>query len=288
MRHREDMTGVSRLSRRRASLLVFSTLASGCSEEPLPTTGEVTVERFTSALVDDEYVLRLRTPPGYDPDASTNYPLVVQLDPTFAGLREFEITTGLVSQRAADGDWPEAFVLGVDYPDPATRERDYAIPDPPNPAFDGDGADRFFAALRDEILPHVEASARIDPARRVLVSHSNGGVFAWYAAFRQEPDLAPLFSGIVAADNGYDEALFTLERWTSERVDDLPLTIYASRAVYNGAGQKVVFEFMEERLTSREYPSLVLETDVLETDHGGAVWPSFERGLDLFFTGEAP
>lgn len=260
--------------------LVATLTLAACGDKPWDTTGAVVVEHFHSATVDDEYVLRLRLPPGYEAGGDVRHPLVVQLDPTYAGLQEFEITTGLVSQHAADGDWPEAIVLGVDYPDPTTRERDYRVPDEPDPDYATGGADRFYAALRDDILPHVEAEHAIDAEHRVLVGHSNGGVFAWYAAFRHEDGEAPLFSGIVAADNGYDQQLFTLERWHAERADDLPLRMYVTHAMFNGAVQKRGFDWMRERLDSRDYPGLELETAELETDHEGAIWPSFEDGLE--------
>jgi predicted peptidase len=262
---------------RYALLATLATVA--CTEEPWPTTGTRETERFHSAKVDDDYVLRLRLPPGYDPDGATKYPLVVQMDPTYAGLQELDITSGLVSQHAADGDLPEAIVLGVDYPDPTTRERDYDVPADPDPAFESGGADRFYATLRDEILPHVEAEHAIDPMRRVLLGHSNGAVFAWYVAFRHEDGTPPLFAGIVAADNGYDQQLFTLERWHAERATDLPLRMYVTHAMYNGAAQKRGFDWMRERLEGRDYPGLELEMHELETDHKGAIWPSFEDGL---------
>lgn len=265
--------------------LVAALTIVACTDDPLPTTGTRSTERFHADTVDDEYVLRLRLPPGYDPDADIRYPLVVQLDPTYAGLQEYDITSGLVSQHAADGDWPEAIVLGIDYPDPRTRERDYAVPDDPDPDFERGGADRFYATLRDEILPHVEGEHAIDPSARVLVGHSNGGVFAWYAAFRQDDGAAPLFAGIVAADNGYDQQLFTLERWYAERSDDLPLRMYVTHAMFNGAVQKRGFDWMMERLADRDYPGLELEARELETDHAGAIWPSFEDGLSYVLGG---
>ncbi|MCA9720383.1 MAG: hypothetical protein KC468_37320, partial [Myxococcales bacterium] len=98
---------------------------------------------------------------------------------------------------------------------------------------------------------------------------------------------APLFAGVVAADCGYTEALFTYERWHDERADDLPVAIYATRALYNGAIQQITFNAMIERVRDHGYPGLALETEVLETDHGGAVWPSYEAGLD-FLLGGAP
>jgi hypothetical protein len=199
------------------------------------------------------------------------------------GLHEFDTTAGLISQHAAAGEWPEAIVLVVDYPDPFTRERDYRPPKPPVADYSGLGADRFYRVLTSEILPWAERKLRVDPARRVLVGHSNGGVFAWYAAFREQAEPA-LFTGILAADCGYDESLFTYQRWHAERTRVMPPTIYASRAVYNGAVQEIGFRAMIDRLRA-SYTNLRFKAEELETDHGGAIHPSFERGLDLILGG---
>lgn len=267
-----------------AAASALAGLAACTSVDPLPATGEVWTEPLRSEIGSEEYVLRIRVPPGYD-GGDTAYPLVVQLDPTFAGLRQFDVTVGLVSQRAADGEWPEAIVVGVDYPDPTTRERDYALPDPLDPEYGSDGADRFYRVLRDEVLPHVESSLRVDSAERVLMGHSNGGVFAWYAALRHDPAEPPLFSGIVAADNGYSEELFTLERWHAERSTSLPIRLFATRALYNGASQQVAQGFMIDRLAERDYAGLVFDAAVYETDHAGVLEPSYEDGLDHVWGG---
>lgn len=269
-----------------------ATLALACAaacggEDPRPATGELTTEVFPSAVVGDDYLLRIRLPPGYDPGATPGYPLIIQLDPTYAGLEEYAITVGLVSDHAGRGEWPEAIVVGVDYPeDPSLRERDYRPPSPPDPDFAGEGADRFHRMLAEELIPALEAEYAIDPGRRLLLGHSNGGVYCWYEALRHDPSAGPpLFAGVVAADNGYDEALFTYERWHSERADDLPITLYVTHALYNGAIQEVVFDAMLDRVRGRGYPSLRLESAVLDTDHGGAIVPSYEQGLELLLGG---
>jgi hypothetical protein len=261
---------------------------SGCGEGPLPATGTLLVETFESEIVDDEYVLRVRLPPGYDDDETAAYPLVIQLDPTYAGLEEYDITVGLISQRAATGEWPEAIVVGVDYHDLYLRDRDYEPSLPPDPEFGSDGADRFYRVLRDEILPYVESEYRVDATQRVLVGHSKGAVFAWYAAFRHAPPEPPLFQGVVAADAGIKEVLFTYERWHAERSTSLPIRLYASQAVYNGATQKIAFEAMVDRLTGRDHTGLELVSETLETDHGGAIVPSFEAGLAHALLGGQP
>lgn len=265
------------------SLVVALGLAA-CRVDPLPATGTLSLESFESDAVGDTYRLRIRMPP--DDGSPGPYPLVIQLDPTYVGLQQYAITVGLVSQHADDGDWAEAIVVGVDYDDPSLRERDYALPDPPSPEFDGEGADRYYRMLRDELLPELESRFPIASDRRFLLGHSNGGILAWYAAFRHDPAVGdPLFAGVVAADNGYPESLFTYERWHHQRADDLPMTIYSTRAAFNGAAQKVGFDVMHAHVEDRGFPSLVLEYDVLETDHAGAVWPSYERGLDLLLGG---
>jgi hypothetical protein len=275
-----------------AATLCRSTLVAcvllGCGEDPLPATGVLLVETFESAIVDDEYVLRVRLPPGYDDDPTAAYPLVIQLDPTYAGLEEYDITVGLISQHAAAGEWPETIVVGVDYHDPYLRDRDYVPSLPPDPEFAGDGADRFYRVLRDEILPHIESEYRIDAEQRVLVGHSKGAVFAWYATFRHAPPEPPMFHAVVAADAGLDEYLFTYERWHAERSTSLPIRLYASRAVYNGAGQQIAFDAMIERLGDHDFVGLEFVSESLETDHGGAIVPSFEAGLAHALLGGQP
>jgi hypothetical protein len=264
--------------------LVVAAGLFGCAQEPYPATGVRWAEDFRSDLVGDDYVLRIRIPPEETQPGPEGYPLVVQLDPTYVGLEQYATTVGLVSEHAGHGEWPEAIVVGVDYEDPWLRERDYALPDPPRAAFDGDGADLFYRMLEEELLPHLEATLDIDTSRRFLLGHSKGGVFAWYAALRHDPSMGPpLFAGVVAADAGYGAELFTYERWHAERSDDLPASIYATRAIYNGAVQQVGFDAMSDRVL--DYPSLVLETEVLDTDHAGAVWPSYEHGLDFLIGG---
>lgn len=263
-----------------AAVVALAVALGGCGAGPLPATGTLTEETFHSAIVGDDYTLRIRVPPGYEAGTEL-FPLVVQLDPTYAGLEEYARTVGLISHHAASGAWDEAIVIGVDYPDPGTRERDYTLADPLHPEYGGEGADRFHRVLDEEILPAMEARYRIDGVRRSLVGHSKGGVFAWYAAFRHTPPEAPLFSGMVAADCGYEEPLFTLERWHAERSQSLPMRIYASRAVFNGASQQVGFDAMMARVRARGYAGLALREEVFETDHAGAVDPSFEAGLAM-------
>lgn len=248
-------------------------LVTACGTPPLPASGEQTTETFRSDIQDDDFLLRIRVP------AEPAGPLVIQLDPTFAGLQQMEHTVGILSQHEAEDDWPGTVVVGIDYEQPGTRFRDYtpALPLDPTFAPDEDGADRFYAVLRDELLPHLVDTLPVDPERVILQGHSNGGIFSLYAAFRHET--SPLFAAHIAADFGVDEAMFTLERWHAEREDDLPIRLFTSRATVNGPLQELTVTKLLERIDTRAYPSLVREHVELATDHGGAVVPTYESGL---------
>lgn len=262
------------------TVLAALLLMAGCGPDIPPTTGTVERIPFRSDIVGQDYVLHVRVPPDYDDDTAI-YPLVVQLDPTFAGLREFDVTAGLISQHAAAGDWAEAVVAGIDYAGANRRDRDYLPPDPPDPGFAGGQADDFYRALRDEILPFLEDRYRIDPARRTLVGHSNGARFVWYAAFRHRAPDAPLFAALIASDTAVTEDIFNYETWYAAGSRELPLLLYSARATDNGALEKLTHDWMAARLAERDYAGLVAVFDVFRTDHGGIVEPSFERGLGL-------
>lgn len=265
-----------------AAVLLLPTLA--CDELP-PVTGERYDESLRSEVVGAEYILRIRTPPSYDEEPERRYPVVFQLDPTFAGLDQLEITAGIVSQDELRGEGPEAIVVGVDYPDPYDRFRDYEAPEELDPAFGGGGADRFHRALQEEIVPHVDATLRTVPEQRVLVGHSMGGFFALYAAFRHDPGESPLFAGVVANDPTYSQDLMTYERWHAERSQALPMRIYRAIARYNGPLQELSHRWMGERLAEREYEGLEAKAETFDTDHGGVVEPGYASGLRFVLGG---
>lgn len=267
------------------TLAASALFSASCTPEFPTVTGTVSVEPLHSKLVNDDYLLRVRLPPSYETDPTRRYPLIVQLDPTFVGLHEFDITCGLVSEHAGEGRWPEAIVVGPDYPDPNTRLRDYVLPKPLTESFSGQNVDLFYRVMKEEILPYVEAKYRIDSTKRILIGHSAGATAVYYFTFRHAPPEAPLFSGAIAADDGIEEGFFTLERWHAMRTDSLPIKLFATRALWNGAVQEVPYRALVSRIQSRNYQGLSFAEKTLDTDHGGAIYPSFEQGLDFIFGG---
>ena len=134
--------------------------------------------------------------------------------------------------------------------------------------------------MKEEILPYVEAKYRIDSTKRILIGHSAGATAVYYFTFRHAPRKLR-FQGAIAADDGIEEDFHpgTLAR------DAHRLTSHQSclqRARWNGAVQEVPLPALVSRIQSRNYQGLSF-AERRDTDHGGAIYPSFEQGLDFIF-----
>lgn len=85
-----------------------------------------------------------------------------------------------------------AVVIGIGYPsekpfDAERRQRDLL------PV--ADGADRFLEMIAGELLPAIARIAPLDPARRTLIGHSYGGLFALHALFTRPGLFATYVAG---------------------------------------------------------------------------------------------
>jgi hypothetical protein len=274
--------------------LLAAAFASTACDGPPPITGRVVSEGFASAIVGDTYRILVRLPPDYDESPSRRYPVIYQLDATSFGP-QFDVTAGHASDLAARDEIPEAIVVGVGYPyddespnDSRGRWRDYTTR-----RFDGSagGADAFLRFLAEELIPHIDATYRTDLSRpRALFGHSLGGFFALYALLRTAEQLDAPFRAFVAADPTLthdDNRLLFLEQELAPRSRSLPAALRLTIARYNGAAQRLYFDVLSERLT-RDFPDLRFDREALETDHGGAIEPSYADGLRFVLGGGAP
>src|SRR5690349_7712392 len=128
--------------------------------------------KLFSRLVGIEYQLAVWLPESYA-SSGQHYPVIYVLDgDLFFGMA----TTLLPSLRWTD-PVPEMIIVGIGYNRSmaewvALRERDFKIPevqtDPPD-----SHADRFLAALKQELIPFIDANYRTDPRERTLYGYSS-------------------------------------------------------------------------------------------------------------------
>lgn len=269
-----------------ASLLLFTragaqqSQASRAGSFPPVTIPNTEVRTIKSAATGREYDIYLFFPDSYAKGAQ-KLPVVYALD----GQWDFKLLASVYGGLFYDKFVPEMMVVGITYhgdnPDyNALRAMDYTPrPVPLQPG--SGGAQKFLTFLKTELIPFVEANYRADPARRVLLGSSLGGLFTLYAML----DEPRLFSGYVAASPAVDYAdnfAFKQEADYSAKHKDLPARLFISVGDSEQLTQAVK-EFARV-VNGRGYEGLKIESRVIEGErHAGNKPEAFNRGLRFVF-----
>ncbi|MBC6982349.1 alpha/beta hydrolase [Caulobacter sp. 17J80-11] len=124
-----------------------------------------------------QYEVFVSLPADYEAHPERRYPVLYVTDADYA----FPVIRSIARRVNLDGPVLEDFILvGLSYArgdsGADSRRRDYTpTPNGPNKAVHGQGA-AYQAYLKSQVLPFVEGRFRADPARRVLLGHSYGGL----------------------------------------------------------------------------------------------------------------
>jgi predicted alpha/beta superfamily hydrolase len=142
--------------------------------------------------------------------------------------------------------------------------------------------DKFLAFLKEELIPWVERNYRADPAKRIFVGHSYGGLFALHAALT-EPNL---FRSYIAASPHLREeaqAIFELEREFVKTHDTLDAQIFLAAGELEDSDQDSTVRDMKrmaEILETRKYKGLSVKIQVFaDNNHCEAAAPALHAGL---------
>jgi len=239
------------------------------------------VRKITSSIVSgQEYELQIMLPGGY---ASSNkkYPVVYLMDSQW----DFPLVAALYGEQYYDGFIPAMVIVGVTWggikanPD-SLRARDYT-PTKEGRLQQSGGADNFLAFMKNELFPFIEANYKVDNTDRTLMGSSLGGLFSMYTLFTH-PEM---FQRYVAASPafGWDsEVLFRYEeKYFENRSNPSAKLFMCMGGVERGVPG---YKKLEKQLMDRHYPSLHLESKILENiGHSGTKGEGFETGLQFVF-----
>ncbi len=170
------------------------------------------------------------------------WPVVYVLD----GNWYFGLVTDIIRPMAWCGSTTDAIVVGIGYPeDPDPTEafrtsftrrdndltpvRDEAVQKSMEavhnrPCPNGDAAN-FHQFIKDELIPLIEEAYRADPARRMLVGHSYGGLFALFGMFTSPELFETLIIGSPTLAYG-ERITFRQEETFAETHRRLPARVY--------------------------------------------------------------
>lgn len=232
------------------------------------------------------YQVFVALPASYETSPERRYPVLYVTDADYA----FPIIRQIARRMNVDGPRIEEFILvGLSYAagesGMASRTRDYT------PVRTNDrtgGGPAYQTYLKDQVLPFVENRFRADPARRILLGHSYGGLLGAQILF-SEPEL---FDGYVLGSPSLwfgDHAMMRTEAAYARAHTDLAARVYMyiGEHEFPGSGVRNNRYNMvqdnarfEERLRSRAYPGLRLTNEVLnDEDHLSVAPRGFTKGL---------
>jgi predicted alpha/beta superfamily hydrolase len=232
-------------------------------------------------------------------DTPARWPVVYVLDGNwYAGM-----VAGMIRPMAWCGSATDAIVAGIGYaedkdPVEAFRESftrrdldltpvcDEAVEKSmaaahQRPAPNGD-AGNFHKFIQDELIPFVEQTYRADPARRILLGHSYGGLFALFSLFEAPGLFDTLIAGSPTLSYG-NRFMFQREEVFAREHSVLPAKVYLYAAELEEAIDDTTLTDtlrMAAILQGRQYEGLSLVKHVFpDQNHCEVAAPGFQWGL---------
>lgn len=240
-----------------------------------------------------DYEVFVSLPASYEANPQRRYPVLYVTDADYA----FPIIRQVARRVNLDGPRLEEFILvGLSYSrgdsGVVSRNRDYTpTPNGPRSASSnvhGQGA-AYQTYLKNEVLPFIDHRFRADPARRVLLGHSYGGLLGAQILFT-DPSM---FQAYVLGSPSFwfdKRHIMTMEAAYARSHTDLPANVFMyvgdwevpGPSPRNTSGANLVrdMQTMETTLKSHHYPNLRVQSLVLtDEDHLTVAPVGFTRGL---------
>ncbi len=260
------------------------------------------VSTFTTKDKSRTYELRIGLPRNYD-SRSERFPVIYLLDADFS----FPLAQTELTHFTDRGQLKEAIIVGIAYPGASadlklyqrTRTIDYTPVYSPDGGYTAEdqkysgGGPKFLSVLSDEILPYVDTHYRTDPAARMIVGHSFGGLFATYAMLNR-PGLFRDYL-IVSPNYVYDNReMFAEAKAYVAKHSTLPAHVFYAVGAYENhpKGDKMVDDLreMDMLLTNAHLQGYTSQLHVFDDETHNSVFPAaLTRGLRVLydFEGEA-
>jgi len=234
-----------------------------------------------SAETGRHYDLYIHVPAEAEKDKNKKFPVVYILD----GQWDFKLMDSVLGGLVYDKFVPPMVLVGITYSgaDPeynSLRAMDYTPVAQADPKGSGD-AEKFYAFVKDKVIPFVEQNYPGDPKQRVLMGSSFGGLFTLYAMFKDPALFSRYMAASPAVSYGNDFA-FKQEAEYAKAHKDLPVRLYMGVGSDEGLTKPV--EKMMKEMDSRKYRGLVREFKVFEPERHASNKPElYNRGLRFLF-----
>ncbi len=266
---------------------------------PLPRTQVI---RIPAPALGRSYDYAITLPPGYRTNAARRYPVLMYTDMP----QSIALLVGMQQRlRADEAGLEDAILVGLGYAVGDTRQysrrRDYtpsihgdidAVSDMPGRPVRYGEAEDYRQHLANDVLPVIERHFRIDPARRIYLGHSYGGLFGTHVLlttprmFAKYILISPsLWFGqrlMIARERGYASSHNDLPAEVCFLIGSLETVPDPDIVAHSHSRMKMVEDMAElvRNLRARNYPSLhVAERILVGEDHLSVYVPAVHAGL---------
>jgi hypothetical protein len=234
----------------------------GSSEGPQPS-GSVTELGITARSNGNRYPLRVYLPPA-SAGPRANLPVVYALD----GDWWFDLLVNTVEAAHAS-----VIVVAIGYN--LNRNTDYVPQNTCTPYGGGHGA--FLDFIRSDLIPYVEATVGGDPQQRILLGHSHGGSFVYYALFSETAGHHP-FATYLANDASIGCMPALVNGWEAAygaANTDLPLKLHVSYSLIGNADNAAFAQVID----GHRYPHLAMKVQSYSASHTGMAPAAFADAI---------
>jgi predicted alpha/beta superfamily hydrolase len=275
--------------------VVCAALLAGCTGGTRPyALADTQVLDLPSADRAHELSLFVSLPRGYDRQPGARFPIIYLLDADYS----FAIARNELRHFTDRGQAHEAILVGIAYPGAEadidlyhrTRVRDYTPTQTAGSGYDAEmdkisgHAPEFLKQIEEQVIPAVERRFRADPAARMLVGHSYGGLFATWTMLTRPG----LFRDYLIVSPSYwydDKTIFRLEdAYVASHGDLTAHVFYGVGSLEGGGSMAADMQAFDARMTARNYAGYRSTAQVFEGETHNSIFPAaLSRGLRTLY-----
>jgi predicted alpha/beta superfamily hydrolase len=260
-------------------------LTSSNQKYPQVSIPDTEVRILHSNIVNKDFEIYIKLPTSYS-KSDTTYPVIYITDANLL-FTLYERISRIMELPNPEIRIPEKIIVGIGYQAKSLndflmlRMRDLI----PAPGYESEkdtvvlqlgGAQKFLDFIRKELIPFIESNYRVSATDRELDGYSLGGLFTLYTIFHYPETFKKYFAGSPAVTN----VLFRYEEEYTKTHKDLPIKLFMT---VGGLEYKEMIEDMQkmaDRLRSRNYRGLELETHIFENEnHRSCMGAAISRNL---------
>jgi predicted alpha/beta superfamily hydrolase len=237
-----------------------------------------------SAIVDEEFKVHVYLPRGYE-ESTEALPVVYLLDAEYS----FGGVAYIVRRLIKDELIPPMVVVGVAYEIPyddyyQRRQRDFTPTRAHLDEFPAAGhAEAFARFMRDELIPFVNRTYRVDPDDRTIMGLSFSGLFSTYALFAPNRIFHRyvIVSPSLWWDGGF---MFRQEVAYRAQTAALPARVFLAAGADDGPTIVRDLRRLEGLLAERQYDGLEYQVRFFPDETHRTVFPiAVSHGLRFVF-----